>query len=75
VVDGTGLENRRGRNVTGGSNPSPSDSNFNKILKLTWRDDREADGARLLIECMNKNSYRGFESPSLRSFGNASTKH
>jgi hypothetical protein len=32
-----------------------------------WRDDREAEGARLLSECRGLNPYRGFESLSLRS--------
>ena len=35
-----------------------------KTLSTTWRGDRVAEGARLEIVCSE--SYRGFESPSLR---------
>ncbi len=68
MVERGGLENRCGRKVTVGSNPTLSANNylkFNCRVQDQWRDDRVAEGARLEIVC-SVTRYRGFESLSLR---------
>lgn len=57
-------ESHGGSNPSSSENTAPDPDDKRRTRNTTWRDDREAEGARLLSECRVKNLTEG-SNPSL----------